>query len=434
MTETDDKAAAESSVLPAHTTPTWEMELLVSGATTFGLLQLPSLLDRAYFIVASRAAENLANLAFPVWIYSKVSLITLIVTFIVHLCLRGYWVALVGMNSVYPGGVRWQNLRIGPISRAISERNTPPMNEAIELADNRATRVFGTGFGVAMLMLIPVMLVLIVLMCTQLVEIVLGPEAAVIAFAASIAVVVAPWMLAILADRRIGQRFAADSPIGRLIAIVLAFYSRCGVDRKNNLLIALFLSNTGGMRGRLVVVTIMIPVMAIIMIPPLVAEGKLPLGHLAGFLNTGSTAERSAPAQFYASLDSDRRNSMPQPFISDRIARDAYLPLFIPFIPSKHVPAMQIACPAVLLRQAANGSRAGLDCLAKITDVRIDSITIHARLDASTDPQTGQPGLLAMLPMATISPGRHELSLRMPAGEAKSSAAAARRVRIPFWK
>lgn len=117
-----DVKHAESSQLPSDTTPTWEMELLVSGATTIGLLQLPGLLDKAYFSILNRSSEDVADLLQFLWLYSKISLITLIVTFVLHLCLRGYWVALVGMNSVYPGGVRWQNLRLGPIARQVSER------------------------------------------------------------------------------------------------------------------------------------------------------------------------------------------------------------------------------------------------------------------------------------------------------------------------
>ena len=36
--------AAVPDAIPAKTTPTWEMELLLSGATVFGLLQLPDAL------------------------------------------------------------------------------------------------------------------------------------------------------------------------------------------------------------------------------------------------------------------------------------------------------------------------------------------------------------------------------------------------------
>jgi hypothetical protein len=431
MNERDDYAAADSA-LPADTTPTWEMELLVSGATTFGLLQLPSLLDHAYFFVASRAGENLATWALTLWIYAKVSLITLIITFIIHLCLRGYWVALVGLNSVYPGGVRWQNLRMGPIARAISERSTPTMSASIEIADNRATRVFGTGFGLAMLMLLPLLLVSLGLLITLPVEAAFGARAAAIAFSISVAVIVIPWALAVIVDRRIGSRLSADSPVAKMIGRVIGFYSRLGFDRRNNLLIALFLSHTGGMRGRLAVMMMMVPILAIVMVPMLVAERKLPLGHLAGLLDTSPFAERSAPAHFYASLEPDRSVGMPQPYIADRVARDAYLPLFVPYVPSRLLPAMRNACPEIAATSTTNVSRAGLDCLAIIADIRIDGAAVKVDVDASTDPQTGQPGFLAMLPMDAVPAGRHELSLSAPATGLGSSAE--RRYRIPFWK
>src|SRR5690606_14228449 len=40
--------------LPRRTTPTWEMELLISGATVFSLMQAPDLLDRLYYGFAPR--------------------------------------------------------------------------------------------------------------------------------------------------------------------------------------------------------------------------------------------------------------------------------------------------------------------------------------------------------------------------------------------
>ena len=94
--------------LPARTTPTWEMELLISGATVFGLLQLPGLADRLLFHVHNSSAEPVAAFVLPLWIYVKSALLTLAATFVVHLALRGYWIALVGLSSVYPDGIRWE--------------------------------------------------------------------------------------------------------------------------------------------------------------------------------------------------------------------------------------------------------------------------------------------------------------------------------------
>ena len=51
---------ATASELPKDTTPTWEMELLVSGATIVGLLQLPELLARAHFRTLNLRSSRVA--------------------------------------------------------------------------------------------------------------------------------------------------------------------------------------------------------------------------------------------------------------------------------------------------------------------------------------------------------------------------------------
>ena len=95
-----DAPAAAANAVPPRTTPTWEMELLISGATIFGLLQLPELIDRAYLTTLNLSPPDYSGLINPLWMYAKFALITLVATFIAHLCLRGYWVALVGLDSV----------------------------------------------------------------------------------------------------------------------------------------------------------------------------------------------------------------------------------------------------------------------------------------------------------------------------------------------
>src|SRR5947209_5596517 len=102
--------------VPARTTPTWEMELLVSGATVFGLLPLPGKLDALFYEQHGRALSTLVqSLMMALWIYARIAVMTLVGTFILHLALRGFWVALVGLDSVYPRGVQPERLRGGPI-------------------------------------------------------------------------------------------------------------------------------------------------------------------------------------------------------------------------------------------------------------------------------------------------------------------------------
>src|SRR5690606_8049809 len=86
--------------LPRDTTPTWEVELLISGVAVFAMLQLPGWLDANYFALRPRLAEVWLQPLSPLHMYLKGAAVILAVTFVLHLICRAHWIALVGMSSV----------------------------------------------------------------------------------------------------------------------------------------------------------------------------------------------------------------------------------------------------------------------------------------------------------------------------------------------
>src|SRR5690606_11357745 len=103
-TTTGDSAAppgadplAPRPTVPRHTTPTWEMELLISGATVFALMQLPGAVEEVVNVLLPRFEANAGALVLLPATYFKSAVYALIVSFILHLATRGYWVALVGL-------------------------------------------------------------------------------------------------------------------------------------------------------------------------------------------------------------------------------------------------------------------------------------------------------------------------------------------------
>ena len=289
--------------IPARTKPTWEMELLISGATVFGLMQMPGLADKFLFHVHNTGAEVVSGFVLPLWIYVKSALVTLIATFVAHLALRGYWIALVGLSSVYPDGIRWAQVaqRTGPFMLAWMKERFGDIDATIERADNRATRVFGVGFAVATLMQIPIGLVLVL------------------------------------------------------------------------------------------------------------------------------------PAH-YDSQRGDGVMLVPVPTIPDPVVRGPYLRLFIPYFPRRHGESMRSACPGMLRDDA--DARARLACLQSLHAVAIDGVPVDVPFDAAEDPLTGQRGMLAMIPMVDVAPGRHELTVS-PAPLDRDRAEGADPItlyRIPFWR
>lgn len=417
--------------LSRKTTPTWEMELLVSAGTIVGLLQLPSLLDVVHAPLLNGSSEAFSFLISATWAYCNLVLYTLIATFLVHLCLRAYWVALVGMDSVYPGGIRWEKMRMGPVARALATSNSKPIPDAIEAADNRATRVFGIGFGAAMILLMPVVLALVGLLVAWLLDSAFGPRLAALSFYIVFGAVLVPLLTAQLLDQQLGKRLVPTGWPARMLAQIMRPYRRLGLDSSGNLLVGLFASHEGGRRAGLIAAAFMAPVVGVLMISAVANSGRLQLGNDSGWPRADPSGGRSVVNDFYGSLRGDIGKRRPMPFIPDRVASGDYLPLFVPFIPRLHTHAMEKACPDVLAaNRSAPDSVASLDCLARISALELDGKPVAIVFEASTDPGSGQRGMLAMLPVASLASGRHEISLGAPVRRGENP----KRYRIPFWK
>lgn len=423
--------------LSSRTTPTWEMELLVSGATVFSLMQLPAVLDRVMFSVFNTAAPGVADLALPLWIYMKFALLVLIATFISHLCVRGYWVALAGLHSVYPGGVRWDRLgrRMGPIGLQAAKESLGDLSAVIERADNRASRIFGVGFGMAMMMLMPTVLVGTIMAAIWAWDAAGGrvesPMAVILAVLLALLV---PLGLAAGWDRLFGER-QADRPIAGLVRRLYRGYASMGFGRTSNPLVAVFSSNEGGPRTVALMGVVMIAVLATVVVQAVGPRRGIELGDYAGLPDDQPAAPHTVLARHYASQRGDDAALAPAPHIPDPVVRGGYLRLFIPYFPQRHTAAMERLCPEALADEGDTGPRARLHCLARMHAVAIDGVAIEVPFDSAEDPATGQRGLLAMIPVHDLPRGRHELTLMPPPRSAERDAEdPPKAFRIPFWR
>jgi len=351
--------------------------------------------------------------------------------------LRGYWIALVGLGSVYPAGIRWDRLRIGPHLRAISESLSPTMAARVEAADNRATRVFGVGTGLAFSILVPMAMVVVSLVVYLAVAGATGsPRHGLTAFWIFFGVSFAPFVLLFLVDRAVGARLDPARRAGRWLRGALRFYVRFGVARASNPLLAIFQSNDGARRtGVLVFLAILASVGLALARFAAQQEG----GGWGSFPGLPPDEPRTADtvlAEHYATSRGREPSPARLPFVQDRVIRGPYLELFVPYNQRRHPRALAAACPgAVAAAEAGGPARPALDCLAVILDVRLDGAAQAVTLDATSDPATGQRGVLAMLRVDHLPPGRHELTLRAPPRrDLEPGEAPLQPLRIPFWR
>src|ERR1051326_3908016 len=104
-----DKEMKEAGQL---TSPTWELELFLSGAFVFAMLQLPALIEDLFTRLEPHTTDASAMVLFTGALYAKAIAFTLITMFLVHLVARAHWVALLGLQSVFPKGIRWDELKL----------------------------------------------------------------------------------------------------------------------------------------------------------------------------------------------------------------------------------------------------------------------------------------------------------------------------------
>ena len=422
--------------LPRQTTPTWEIELLISGATVFGLMQLPALVESGMVKIINRTAPDIASLLVPMWIYVQSALMILIGTFVLHLCLRAYWVALVGLTSVSPGGVNWASFKnAGPYQLETSRRGREDMPAIIEAADNRASRLFGVGVGLAMALLMPIVLVSLAIGAAWLFRWL--PNAAELpemnAFIGLFVIAFLPWLIAITLDKQYGARWTPTTRRGRVLRGLLGFYARIGLGRASNLPMALYTTNTQGHRGNLMMATASTLIMLAVSTQIVSHITDWSPSDIDGLPKFSPDAHDVVFPRHYASLRAREPSMRPVPFIPQPQVRGDYLKLFVPYRVASHNRALAKHClPAT---ESQRPARAALDCFAQLHDVRIDGIKVpDLHFDASEDPVNSLRGMLAMIPVHTLAQGRHELTLMPMPREADDHSDPPKPYRIPFWR
>jgi len=428
---------APANHLSGRTTPTWEIELLLSGATVFALVQFAGALPEWGSYLLPRLSDVWLQVVRLGLIYLLCGVILLCVAFVLHLLLRAYWVALVGMDSVYPGGLQASRLRGGHVGKQWVLKQWKPMAEQIEQADNRASVVFGLGIGLARMMLS------ITLFGSTLLALSLAPSSLTgqpdrtdIWIVGTFALVLGPYFLCLLLDRYLGHRLKAGSWLYRVIEATHALNSRIGLGRESAPLVTLYTTNVGEERGNWIVGGIvgLATIASLTSIDML--DDDLGWGHYDAFPTVSAAAAQSVRHLHYASQH-EPGESPTSPFLPDLQARGRYLPLVLPFVPTTHGHLLEncgVAASGARDPELDHALRAQrLACLADGFQVSLDGQPLPQAPDLFTDARRDLRGLLYMIPLEGQSRGRHELVVVLRPKDALKDGEAPPTWRIPYW-
>ena len=400
-----------------RTARTWEVELLISSVAVFAMLQLPGWLDDRMFDLEPRAGDEWRMVLLLAYLYAKSAAVVLAITFAMHLLLRAQWIALVGMHSVYPDGIRLDRLRMGPIQRAVEEARPDSTTDAIERADNRASVVFAIGVTVALIIAAVCVsfcgALLLATLLTQALGWKIDPLKMMVAV---FAIVIGPFAIAGGLDQWLGARVRPGGLVHRVLAATLRFYTRIGMGRRNNHILSILTSNGGESK----MMAVVIGVMMIALVGVSTIYVGMRTGRMFGSYAQFPQAEALSvdPAHYDDQRDPGRDGS--KPYLQSAVVTGPYLRLVVPYRPNRDEAAMRSRCaPNELKGDALAAAR--LACLQSLHGVLLDGVPLDPRYEIASDPRTDRPALLAMVDARALSPGRHELRIDRPARDARNS-------------
>jgi hypothetical protein len=417
-----------SDGLPKRTTPTWEVELLISGVAVFAMLQLPGWLDGAVFAVMPRVDRGMGSALMTMHVYLKSAALILATTFSIHLLLRAQWIALVGTYSVFPDGVRWSALRLGPIRKEVELRKEKSPPEAMDAADNRATLVFALGVAMASsLLAISLSIGLLFALVLGVVRL-FGIDAdASRVFGLSAMALMLPLLVAMTIDRYLAARLRPQGWLWRASAAAIGFYRVLGVSRGSNVL-GLIASHGGEKRiGALTMAIVMIG-MAAALFSTIWRLDPSSLGGYARF-PSGEGLQVVDPSHYDDQRDPGIDRAVA--YIQSSVVTGPYLKLVVPYRPGDDDAALRLRCPAIAAKLAADA--AALACLTEVHAIRIDGKPLVGQAyEISEDPRTDRPALLAMIDVRALAPGRHVLTVERTS--TSKNKRANEPYAIPFWR
>ncbi|HYO16480.1 MAG TPA: hypothetical protein VE685_25060 [Thermoanaerobaculia bacterium] len=426
---------------------TWELELLISGAVVFALLQLPSALHNAF----DRLDPHLDGTAriglLIVYAYMTLALYTLIGSFLLHLGARAYWVGLVGLEAVFPRGIQWDRAQYGPFTRRFYEERAPSLQALIAKADDFCSTIFSFSFTIVFSFIASTLWAgLLGLVAFLISRFFFGGERLGSIFMTLAYLLLIPMLVVPILDRAIGNKLSPTGWPARLLLGLTGFYHRAFLMNLYSPVTNILLTNV----PKKVIYPVFFASFAVLMgaffLATFIRRGQLSLD--SGIYLPAEPGEHEVSSVFYESLRPEGK-IFRAPSIQSDVIRDPYVKLFIPYYARRHNPLIEKRCPDVRpLREGGlrlelpgedhrpQGSpEAVLRCLAGIHKVALDGKPLAgSSFHFYTHPKTGLRGIVTYIPTAGLSRGSHLLRVAaVPRAEPRKGEPPPDPYLIRFW-
>lgn len=152
----------------------WQAELIISGLAIYGTLLIPDLVEWLLDWCLASVDPRFFTLLYLFFIYLGIAAYMLIFIFIGHFVLRAVWIGLVGLNSVYPGGINENSETYARHFLQQFRADHPDQNKRIDQLDQVCSVLFALGAQLVMIFMAINVDIAIIGGCWYLVDNLLG--------------------------------------------------------------------------------------------------------------------------------------------------------------------------------------------------------------------------------------------------------------------
>ena len=426
--------ANPADLLPARTTPTWEIEILLSGASVFGLFQVYQLLQGALLDLLQRLSPEDASLWAMLGSYVQAGALALALGFMIHLLMRAFWASAVGLQSIDPTGSLARTETVGPAQRAMLAARLATTPQRIAELDDIATLVFAVSLGLLKIMVGLVTMVLVGTGLGYLASALSGgrvePQHVLFTI---FGLLMTPLMIATIVDGQCGKT-RRDAPAW--VMRVLRAYAAIGMTIEHNIALQMMnhrmSSGRRSMKGSVAMMLLMIVLMGIVGIATLLPQVGIGTFLKGEFPRIEAGRAESLRGVHY--LDRMARgDALRVPVLPSELVSGPYARLFIPYVADWHDATMRGCRDGAREVDEARRDAALLACVARALPVTLNGVPVGESWLYAEDRRHDRRGFVVMIDVRALPAGRHELQVAQPRAALDDDEPVVP-WRIPFWR
>jgi hypothetical protein len=417
----EQQTDAKSEAMDRLRDRTDELELIISSLTTFALFSLPGWLFDKYADVYTHLSTSMVIASTVGTTLLAGTCYGLAACFVVHLMARAYWVGLIGLRTVFPGGIDWSKMpALGPLSRQYYRDTLPDLDTVIQNTDRLASSLFAVISMLTLTVLWFGTILIVILVASGAIGARFGFTNAgmSIGTAALLLVFLGVPILVYLLDAQLASRMPSLRENRFFAGMVRILRRIAGLAYPQRLVLPVQLTLQSNTRPVVFFVALSISIIVIVVVGNARAAAWRNFTLSAEFAYLDSAqVQQGFRSTYYEDMSSplDRFRSWPR--IDSFNQSGSFVRLFLPYQPLRDNLVLDQMCGS------AEETPDTISCLRQLWTVNIDGEPVSmASFTSAERADLGMRGLIGLVPLAGLKPGLRRIEVVWNPGATEETA------------